>query len=126
MTERVTMQAAIGQGDAFVSALARKSADGLRDAFSASVRFRGLTPGRAWEADNREDAVNILLGCWFEPTDHIDELVSHDVHAVADRVAIRYCLKVRNDEGLFLVEQQGYLILADDGRIADAAIVCSG
>jgi hypothetical protein len=113
-------------GERFVRALAQKDEAGLRAALARDVRFRALTPGQAWEADSQDAVIDILLGSWFEQTDQIEELVSHDVREVVDKIAIRYCLNVRNADGLFLVEQQGYLILADDGRIADAAIVCSG
>jgi len=113
-------------GEQFVRALAGKNAVELRAALAADVRFRGLTPGRVWEANGQDDAIDVLLGSWFEATDHIDETVSHDVHHVVDKVAIRYCFRVRNGDGVFLVEQQGYASLDQQGRMADVAIVCSG
>ena len=115
----------VTQAEQFVFALSRKDERGLRELLAADVRFRGLTPGQAWEANSQDAAIEILLGSWFEDSDQIEELVSHDVHEVADKIAIRYRLHVRNDGGRFLVEQQAYLTL-DDGRIEDVAIVCSG
>ena len=124
MTEGTGSAAA--QSERYVRALAERSERGLREVLSANVRFRGLTPDRVWEADSRDGAIEILLGSWFEDTDHIEEVLSTEGHAVADRIAIRYRFKVRNDGGLFVVEQQGYLTIAEDGCIADASIVCSG
>ena len=126
MAGRAELQRVNGAGERFVLALAEKSGDGLRDALAANVRFRGLTPGRAWEADGSEAVIDVLFGSWFEPTGHIDEVESHDVHDVVDKIAVRYRLKVHNDGGRFVVEQQGILVIDDAGRIADIAIVCSG
>ena len=45
---------------------------------------------------------------------------------LVDKIAVRYCFRVRNGDGAFLVEQQGYVSLDEQGRMADVAIVCSG
>ncbi len=113
-------------GERFVHALAGKDAAGLRATLAPDVRFRGLTPGRVWEATGVDATLDVLFGSWFEATDHIDEVVSHEIHDVVDKIAVRYCFKVRNGDGVFLVEQQGYVSLDEQGRMADIAIVCSG
>ena len=113
-------------GERFVLALAGKDAAGLRAALAPDVRFRGLTPGRAWEATGVDATLDVLFGSWFEATDYIDEVVSHEIHPVVDKIAVRYCFRVRNGDGAFLVEQQGYVSLDEHGRMADVAIVCSG
>ena len=113
-------------GEQFVLALSQKDEAGLRVALASDVRFRGLTPARAWEAIGVDDTLNVPFGSWFETTDHIDEMVAYEIHDVVDKIAIRYCFRVRNAEGDFLVEQQGYVSLDEQGRMADVAIVCSG
>ena len=113
-------------GERFVLALSRKDGAGLRAALAPDVRFRGLTPGRAWEATGVDATLDVLFGSWFEAADHIDEVMSHEIHDVVDKIAVRYCFRVRNGDGAFLVEQQGYVSLDEQGRMADVAIVCSG
>ena len=45
---------------------------------------------------------------------------------VADRQRISYRLRVRNSQGLFLVEQVGYLDARADGRIQRMHLMCAG
>jgi hypothetical protein len=42
-------------GPRFVAALAAKDTDGLVALFASEVDFRGMTPGRFWEADPRSE-----------------------------------------------------------------------
>lgn len=109
----------------FVRAVAAKDIDVLQAVLAPNLRFRGMTPGREWAAATREGTLEILFGSWFEDGDEIEEIVSHDVHQIVDRVTIRYRFRVRNADGAFLVEQQGVAI-CDDGQISDLALVCSG
>lgn len=112
--------------ETFIFALARKDADGVRASLAPAVRFRGLTPNQEWQADASDEVVSILFGAWFETTDLVEELVAHEVRRVADRFALRYSFAIRNADGRWLVEQQGYASADDAGRIADLSIVCSG
>ena len=88
------------------------------------VDFRGMTPGRVWEADGPGDVLAVL-GTWFDVGDVIEgvELVESD--GFADRERVGYRLRVRNGEGLHLVEQQAYLT-ERDGRIGWLRIMCAG
>ena len=70
-------------GERFVLALSRKDGAGLRAALAPDVRFRGLTPGRTWEATGVDDTLDVLFGSWFEAADHIDEMMSHEIHDVS-------------------------------------------
>jgi hypothetical protein len=112
--------------EAFILALPKKDADGVRAAVTPDVHFRGLTPDDTCEAHSAEEVVGILLGKWFEPQDEIKSLVSYDVHDFVGRFGFIYRIRGRNADGDFIVEQQGYATLADDGRVADISIVCSG
>ena len=112
-------------GTQFADALAAKDAARLGDVLHPEVDFRGLTPSRFWEATDAAGVLDILFGSWFEPSDAIDELVLTEAGDVADRQSVRYRLRVHNDEGAFLVEQQAYLA-ERDGRIGWMRVVCSG
>ena len=112
-------------GAAFAAALAEKDRDALAGMLDAQIDFRGLTPNRLWEASDREQVLETLLGSWFEPSDQITALTKLETDAVADRERVGYRLAVSNDEGDFVVEQQAYLS-ATDGRIEWMRVVCSG
>jgi ketosteroid isomerase-like protein len=112
-------------GRDFARALAAKDAQGLLDLLHPDVEFRAVTPGRSWEADDREAVLAVLLGKWFEPTDEIEAVERVESDAFADRQRVGYRFRVSNPEGSFLVEQQAYLSELD-GRIGWMRVVCSG
>ncbi|MGZ4130774.1 MAG: hypothetical protein ACXVPR_08115 [Actinomycetota bacterium] len=109
----------------YVEALADKDEVVLRDLFAHDVDFRGLTPSREWRATDQDGVVGIVLGSWFEPTDHVREISEISSEPIADRHRLRYRLRVENDDGMHVVEQQAYVDVAD-GRITRASFVCSG
>lgn len=90
-----------------------------------AIEFRGLTPGRAWEANDREAVISLLLGQWFEEADEIEALEHVESDAFADRQRVGYRFSVSNPDGRFLVEQQAYLS-ERDGRIGWMRVLCSG
>lgn len=112
--------------EAFILAVSKKYDSGLSAALTRDARFRGLTPNDEWDARSPDEIVKILFGSWFDPHDEITNLISYDVHNLADRVGFIYRMRGTNPGGDFIVEQQGYATLAEDGRIADISIVCSG
>ena len=112
-------------GRAFVSALSAKDLEGLASLFAPRIDFRGLTPGEEWRATTPDGVVEIVLGSWFEPTDHIREVVGVEARPFAHRYQLRYRLHVENDDGVFIVEQQGYYS-AKAGAITRMSMVCSG
>jgi hypothetical protein len=115
-----------GIGERFVQALAKKDMAGLLDVLDSEVDFRGLTPGRFWEASSAKALVDdIFLGAWFEADDHIESLEDVQLGSVADRDRVSYLLRVSNPDGLFLVEQQAYFGVEND-RINWLRILCSG
>jgi hypothetical protein len=89
------------------------------------VDFRGLTPGRAWEATGAEQVVAEVMRQWFEDSDHVDELVAVETDEFADRQRIAYRLRGHNGDGPFVVEQQAYFT-ERDGRIVWMRVLCSG
>ncbi len=120
------MEGAAATGSRFASALAAKDRDALRELLHPQIEFRALTPRRSWEADDPEAVIEIVFGNWFEDTDSIEALESVETGTVADREQLRYRLAVTNPEGSFVVEQQGYLVSGEDGRIEWMRLVCSG
>jgi hypothetical protein len=115
-----------GIGERFAQALAKKDQQGLLDVLDPEVDFRGLTPGRFWEATSATAVVDdIILGAWFEADDHIDSLEDVQLGSVADRDGVSYLLRVSNPDGVHLVEQQAYFGV-ENGRINWLRILCSG
>lgn len=113
-------------GEQFARAVAAKDTDALTALLDPAVDFRGLTPGRSWEARDAEGVIAIFVESWFEPADRIEGLV--DVRAgddVADTQHVSYRLDVTNDAGPHVVEQQAYYRVRD-GRIAHLRVLCSG
>lgn len=113
-------------GTHFATSLARKDRDAMVALLADPIDFRAMTPGRVWEGESPAAIVDdVVLGAWFEPSDHIESLESVETDDVADYSRVGYRLLVRNDDGLHLVEQQAYLAEAD-GRIGWLRIMCSG
>ena len=110
---------------AFVEAIKAKDRDGLMSVFDPQIDFRGLTPNFEWRATTPEEVAEVVLGNWFEPTDHVREVVEVRVEPLADRHHLSYRMRVENDEGMHLVEQQSFLDAAD-GHITRMSVVCSG
>lgn len=115
-----------GIGERFAQALAKKDMAGLLDVLDSEVNFRGLTPGRFWEASSAKALVDdVLLGAWFEADAHIESLEDVQLGSVADRDRVSYLVRISNPDGLFLVEQQAYFGVEND-RINWLRILCSG
>jgi hypothetical protein len=119
MTQTTTL------GAEFAEALAAKDFDRVATLFAPTVDFRGLTPRRFWEASSPEEVVGGVLRKWFDDGDEIEALEKVETDRVADRERVAYRFRVRNPEGLFLVEQQAYLS-GEDGRIEWMRVLCSG
>ncbi len=110
----------------FTAALAARDPAALRLLFGSELDFRGLTPGRLWEASTPDALVNdVILGAWFEPGDVIDRIESVQAGQVGTRTRIGYQLHVTNASGSFTVEQQAFLDLTD-GKITWLRVLCSG
>lgn len=113
-------------GERFVHALAGKDTGGLRDVFRSDLNFRGMTPGRFWEADTCTAFLDdVLLGTWFEPSDKIVKVLEVNTGNVGPRERISYQLLVENPDGRYLVEQQAYYDV-DGDQIGWLRIMCAG
>lgn len=112
-------------GGTFARALARKDFDQIEQLLHPEVDFRGLTPGRAWEASGARQVVDGVLRRWFEESDQLEQLVRVETDAFADRQRVAYRLRGHNADGVFVVEQQAYFAERDD-RIGWMRVLCSG
>ena len=91
-----------------------------------TVDFRAMTPGKIWEVASGAELVDdVILGKWFEESDHIDQIESIESATVVDRHRIGYRFRVTNPSGTFEVEQQAYYDVADD-QISWLRVICSG
>ena len=107
-------------GRAFAEAVAAKDHDAVRRLLHPDLDFRAMTPKRVWEGDPVE-----ALQVWFDDGDHVEGLDHVETSSFADRERVGYRLRVRNDDGLHLVEQQAYLS-ESDGQICWLRIMCAG
>ncbi len=113
-------------GPQFVAALADKDTPALIGLFAPQVSFRGMTPGRFWEAGSPEQVVHDVLYRWFEASDVIERVVRVEPGRVADRHRVDYLLTVRNPDGLHAVEQRAYFDTDDAGLITRMHVICAG
>ncbi|HEU4512566.1 MAG TPA: hypothetical protein VFR87_05630 [Nocardioidaceae bacterium] len=109
-----------------VDAIAGHDAAALTGVLAPDVDFRGLTPGRFWEAHSPDEVVDVVLGHWFAESDHIDEVTSVE-HGddVGDTHRLAYRFDITNPAGSSTVEQQVYY-RTTDGHLSYLRVVCSG
>jgi hypothetical protein len=108
----------------FARALAAKDPARVRALLHPDVEFRGMTPGRFWEATGPDELLAVL-DQWLDENDAVEGIDALDTDGFADRARVGYRLRVRNRDGLHLVEQQAYLS-ERDGRIGWLRIMCTG
>jgi hypothetical protein len=112
-------------GTDFVQAVAERDHDRLAALLADRVDFKGLTPRRFWEGGTPAEVLDVVLGHWFEESDHVDRVVLTEEGAVEDVQRVGYRFAITNPDGPHLVEQQAYFH-ATDGRIDYLRVVCSG
>jgi hypothetical protein len=112
-------------GTQFAEALAAKDFDRVQSLLHPEIDFAGLTPRRSWAAGDPARVIDDVLRQWFEDADEVDEVLSIETEAVADRERVGYRFAGHNGDGAFVVEQQAYLS-ERDGRIDWMRVICSG
>ena len=112
-------------GAEFARALAAKDSSRMLDLMHPEIDFRGMTPSKSWEENDRDAVISVLLRHWFEEADEIEALERLESDTFADRQRVGYRFRISNPDGGFLVEQQAYLS-ARDGRIGWMRVLCSG
>ncbi|MEI7779706.1 MAG: hypothetical protein WCJ42_09785 [Actinomycetes bacterium] len=83
-----------------------------------------MTPGKVWEAEGAEDVL-VAICVWFDDNDVIENVEEISTHTFADRQHCSYRFRIRNANGVHLVEQQVYLS-ERGGQIGWLRIMCSG
>jgi hypothetical protein len=109
----------------FVGGIVSKDREALTSVLDPEIDFRGLTPSQDWRATSPEEVAEIVFGSWFEPKDHVTEVLDLRAEPFADRHHLWYRLRVESDGEPFVVEQQAFFD-APDGSITRMSIVCSG
>jgi hypothetical protein len=113
-------------GRRFVGALAAADAAALLTLLADDIDFRGMTPGRVWDAHTSVALVGeVILGKWLEADDIVDRVESIETAMVSDRCRLGYRLQVTNPGGKFVLEQQAFFDIAD-GKITWLRMLCSG
>jgi hypothetical protein len=113
-------------GERFARALAAKDTHALRAVLADPIDFEALTPGRHWQASDPGTVINdIVLGRWFDASDHIEDLESISIRQLPGREHVSYLLRVRNAAGDHLIEQQAYYD-TDGDQIIWMRLLCSG
>jgi hypothetical protein len=110
----------------YVAALAAKDTDALMGLFAADVDFRGMTPGRFWEAGSPDEVVQQVLYQWFEPADFIEGVEHVEAGRMVDRERVDYRFRVRNPDGVFAVEQRAYFDVDESGFVSRMQVMCGG
>ncbi len=108
---------------AFLETFAERDFAAVEACFHPQVRFRALIPPGLKEASDARGAARHLKD-WFGGADHF-EMTDAAVAAVFDRLRVTYRLRVQDEEGWWLFEQQAYCDVEGD-RIASMDILCTG
>lgn len=117
---------AVSPGRAFAEALGRKDAPTITTLLTEDVDFRGLTPGRFWEAGSSGDVLEVLLGHWFPEQDRITEVLELAEGApVEDTAHVSYRFALSTPDGPHTAEQHVYY-RTDGERISYLRVMCSG
>lgn len=112
-------------GERFARALASKDRAGMCALLTDPVDFQALTPGKHWQATEPGQVGDVILGTWFGPGDDIEAALAFSNSSLPGRERVSYQLRVRNADGVYVVEQQAYYN-TEGGRISWLRVLCSG
>ncbi len=110
-------------GEAFLQALVSQDFTTIETLFLPEVRFRSLVPSGERFGQTAAEAAGWLKR-WFGGADNLEVLQS-SVAMMIDRLYLSYRLRVHDEDGWSVIEQQAYCSVKD-GKIANMALVCSG
>jgi ketosteroid isomerase-like protein len=107
----------------FLTALADRDWERLRECFAPDVRFRALIPSALADPAGREDVVGRFKAWFDDGTDF--EMVSSEIRKIVDRLHVSYRIHTREEGIWYWVEQQAYCEVRDGG-ITLMNLLCSG
>ena len=108
----------------FVEALAARDYKAIFGALARDVRFRFLIPPGPGEVAGAADVAAKYFD-WFGEADVL-EVEAVLVDPLPDRLSARYRFLLHEQERWKVVEQQSYLDVDEQGRIAAIDLLCSG
>jgi len=108
----------------FVEAVMSNDRDAAVATLAPAVRFRQLIPRGPREIWGADEAVDVFLG-WFGDAREL-EVQSLLVEPIADRTSVHYRVRLRENGGWEVIEQQQFLDMDETGRIAAIDLLCSG
>jgi TusA-related sulfurtransferase len=111
------------QATRFVESLAARDYRDIFEALAPDVRFRFLVPRGPDHLTGAAEVAAKYLG-WFGDADSL-EVLDVSVQPLPGRISARYRFRVHRDDWE-VIEQQSYLDLDEDGRIAGIDLLCSG
>jgi len=115
----------VSAGERFARALASKDRAALSALLTDPIDFQALTPRRHWQASEPGQVGDFIFGTWFDDGDDIEGVLALSNSSLPGRERVSYRLRVRNADGVHVVEQQAYYN-AEGGRISWLRILCSG
>jgi hypothetical protein len=112
-------------GQEFAQTLLAKDWRHLESLLGNVIDFRGLTPGRSWEASSSKELIDAVFTQWFEPSDDIYQILSITNDAINQRQRVVYRFRVRNPQDDYVCEQTAYFDEVE-GKIIKLSILCTG
>jgi TusA-related sulfurtransferase len=108
----------------FVEAIMSDDRDAAVATLAPAIRFRHLIPRGPREIWGADETVDVFLG-WFGDAREL-EVQSLLVEPIADRTSVHYRVRLRENGGWEVIEQQQFLDMDETGRIAAIDLLCSG
>jgi len=118
------MTDAAGTAGQLLRAITAQDFDAIGTLVSPTARFRYLIPSGPGEAIGGSE-VAARFRRWFGDADALEVLAS-SAEEMVDRVSIRYRFRVHEEMEWKEGEQQVYVDVDDEGRIAVMDLMCSG
>jgi hypothetical protein len=115
----------LSAGERFARSFLAKDWSTLEEVLHPQVDFRGLTPGRPWEASTARELIDDVLRQWLEPGDEVYETLGITTDHVLRRGRVAYRFRLRSGGDDYVCEQTAYFDQQGD-RIKKLRILCSG
>ncbi len=107
-----------------LEAIVARDFDGIGALAAPEARLRYLIPSGSGES-NGPGEVAARFREWFGEVD-ASEVLDAGVEELPGRSSVRYRVRLREHGEWYVAEQQAYVTVGDDGRIAVIDLLCSG